>query len=206
MRLEVRHRLVARQHAARHRLVLLRELGHLRLDRRQVLGRERALVREVVVEAVLDHRADRHLRVGKQLLDRVGEQVRRRVADDVEAVGVLVGDDRELRRRGRCDGWCRRPAVLPSDPAGERGLGQAGADRGGDLGDRHRAGELAARAVGQLDRDHGQTPENEKARTEAALFARTGRANADAGRAAAYTLRTGVVVRGVITGMPFSLL
>jgi len=26
------------------------------------------------------------------------------------------------------------------------------------------------------------------------------------GRAAAYTLRTGVVVRGVITGMPFSLL
>ena len=59
----------------------------LLLDRREVLGRERALVREVVVEAVLDHRADRHLRVGKQLLHRIGEQVRRRVAEDVEALG-----------------------------------------------------------------------------------------------------------------------
>ena len=53
----------------------------------EILGRERALVREVVVEAVLDHRADRDLRVGKELLHRVGEQVRRRMAQHVEAGG-----------------------------------------------------------------------------------------------------------------------
>ena len=75
---------------------MLRELRHALLDRREILGRERALVREVVVEAVLDHRADRDLRVGKQLLHRVREQVRRRMADDVETFGVLVGDDRDV--------------------------------------------------------------------------------------------------------------
>ena len=75
---------------AHHRQVLLRDLGHALLDRRQVLRRERTLVREVVVEAVLDHRADRHLRVGEQLLHRVGQQVRRGVAQDLEAFGALA--------------------------------------------------------------------------------------------------------------------
>src|SRR5687768_18062868 len=48
----------------------------------QILGRERTLVREVVVKAVLDHRADRDLGLGKQLLYRLGEKVRGRVAQD----------------------------------------------------------------------------------------------------------------------------
>jgi hypothetical protein len=85
----MRDRLVARQNPARHRLVLLRELGHLRLDRREILGSERALVGEVVIEAVLDDRTDRHLRVGKELLHRVSEQVSRRMADQLEPVGSL---------------------------------------------------------------------------------------------------------------------
>jgi hypothetical protein len=42
--LEVGHGLVARQHAAHHRLVLGGQLGHLLLDGGQVLGREGALV------------------------------------------------------------------------------------------------------------------------------------------------------------------
>jgi hypothetical protein len=46
--LEMRHGLVARQHAARHRLVLRGQLGHALFDRDQVFRRERALVREVV--------------------------------------------------------------------------------------------------------------------------------------------------------------
>ena len=117
--------------AARDRLVLLRELGHALLDRGEILGRERTLVREVVVEAVLDHRADRHLRVREKLLDRVGEQVRRRVADDVEALGILVGDDREC---GVAIDRYDVSTTLAVDLAGERGLGEAGADRGGDFG------------------------------------------------------------------------
>ncbi len=111
--LEELHRLVARHHLALDLLVLLRELGHALLDRREVLRRERALVAEVVVEAVLDHRADRHLRVGKQLLDRVGEQVRRRMADDVEAFRVLVGDDRDVGVAIDDDTTCRRACRRP---------------------------------------------------------------------------------------------
>jgi hypothetical protein len=66
--LEVGHGLVARQHAAHHRLVLLGQLGHLLLDGGQVFRREGALVGEVVVEAVLDHRADGDLGVGNSSL------------------------------------------------------------------------------------------------------------------------------------------
>ena len=52
-------------------------------------------VGEVVVEAVLDHRADGHLGLREQLLDRLRQQVRGGMADDLEAVGVPVGDDAE---------------------------------------------------------------------------------------------------------------
>ena len=100
------------------------------LDRREVLGRERPLVREIVVEAVLDHRADRHLRVGEQLLHRIGEQVRGRMADDVEAFGVLVGDDRDV---GVAIDHVRRVDELAVDLAGERGLGETRADGRGDV-------------------------------------------------------------------------
>ena len=80
------HRLVARHDAARHLLSALASSAILRFDRRQVLGREGPLVREVVVEAVLDHRADGHLRVREELLDRLRQQVRGGMADDLEAV------------------------------------------------------------------------------------------------------------------------
>ncbi len=142
-RLEVRDRVVARHRAPRHGLVLFRELGHLRLDRGEILRRERALVREVVVEAVLDDGADRHLRVGKELLDRVGEQVRRRMADHLEAVRILVGDDRDIGV-GRHDE--RRVDELAVDAAGQRGLGEAGADRRGDRRRRRRAPDTISTA------------------------------------------------------------
>jgi hypothetical protein len=95
--LEVLNRLVARQHSAHHGLVLRSQLAHALLDGGQVLGREGALAGEVVVEAVVDDRADGHLRLGEQLLHGIGQQVRRAVADDLEAVGVLVGDDGQRR-------------------------------------------------------------------------------------------------------------
>ncbi len=94
-RFEQFHGFIAAPDLARYLLVLLGELGHLLLDGNQVLGREGALVGEVVVEAVLDHRADRHLRLGIQLLDSVGQQVGRRVTDHINAVGILVRDDGE---------------------------------------------------------------------------------------------------------------
>ena len=205
-RAEMGDRLVARQDATRDLLVAPGQLGHLRLDRREVLGREGPLVGEVVVEAVLDHRPDRHLGVGEELLDRVGEQVRRRVADQVEAVGVLLGDDGQaIVVIDRVAGVDEPARGTLADPAAERGLGQAGADRRGDLLHRHRAGEFASGSVGQLNRDHGKAPAMKKARTSRAS-SRGRRGNGMRGRAATYTLRPEVRVRGVITGMPFSLL
>ena len=142
--LEVGHGLVARQHAALDLLVLLRELDHLRLDGRQILRREGPLVGEVVVEAVLDDRADRHLRLGEQLLHRIGQQVRRRVADHVQAVGVLLRHDGQ-RRVGldQVAGVHQVHCVALPQATPQRRLGQARADGRGDLGHRHRAGVLA---------------------------------------------------------------
>jgi hypothetical protein len=149
---EVLHRLVARQHATRDRLVLRGKLRHALFDRLQVLRRERPLVGEVVIEAVLDHRTDRDLRVGEEILHRIGQQVRRRMADHVQAFRILGRQDRE-------PGVLRHPVAgvhdLAVDLAGKGRLGQAGTDRGGDFGHRNRLRELALRAVGKRDVDHG---------------------------------------------------
>src|SRR5471032_2066254 len=134
-RFEIGDRFVARQDLARDRLVLLGQLGHFLFDGDQVVGRERTLVGEVIVKAVFDHRTDGHLRVGEQLLDGVGQQVGRRVTDDVETIGILVGHDGEVGiffdQKGGVD-------QLAVDLAGQGRLGQAGADAGGHLrhGDR----------------------------------------------------------------------
>jgi hypothetical protein len=50
---------------------------------------------EVVVEAVLDRRADRDLHAGIEPPHRFGEQVRRRVTQDVQRVGVVLVARRE---------------------------------------------------------------------------------------------------------------
>ena len=134
-----------------HGNLALRDLGHALLDRLQVLGGERALVREVVIEAVVDHRPDRHLGVGEELLHRVREQVGRGVADDLETLGVLVGDDGEIGVRLEA---MREIDQLSVAAAGDRRLGEAGADRGRDLGDGHRMIEAAHGAVGKRDVGH----------------------------------------------------
>ena len=150
-RLEEAHRLVAIPLLADDGFVLLREFGHLRLDRGEVLGGERTLVREVVEETVLDDRPDRDLGVGEEILHRVGEQVRRRMTDHIEPVGVLVGHDRE---RGVVVDAMRGVDEGAVDPAGQCGLGEAGADRGGHVGHGRRRREFANRTVGQADFRH----------------------------------------------------
>src|SRR5690606_33932917 len=107
---------------------------------------------DVVVEAFLDHRPDHHLRVRVQLLDRVADQVRGGVADDLQAFGVLRGED--LQRRVAID-EIARVDLAAIDLAGHSGLGQARADRLGDVHDRDGMFELAAAAVWEGDGDHG---------------------------------------------------
>jgi len=69
-------RLVARPLLTHHGDGLGGELAHAGFDLLQILGGERTVVGEVVVEAVFDHRADGHLGLGKELLDGVREQMR----------------------------------------------------------------------------------------------------------------------------------
>ena len=54
---------------------------------------------------------------------------------------------------------------LAVDLAGERGLGEAGADRRGDLGDGDRRVEMLDGAVGQSDVGHGGLQKAKKVRT-----------------------------------------
>ena len=75
-------------------LALLDDLAHPRLDGLQVIGGERLGHVEVVVEAVVDRRADAELGLREQLLHGLGHDVRGRVAQDVAA--VVAGDVHRL--------------------------------------------------------------------------------------------------------------
>jgi len=94
-----------------------------------------------------------------QALHGLREQVRGGVAQDVERLRRLVGDDGEFGVVVDAEAGVDELAV---DLARERGLGQAGADGGGDVGDGDGMVELAARAVGEGDGDHAGGPETKK--------------------------------------------
>ena len=141
-------RLVARDDCLPERLVARDDLAHAFLDRREILGRERLGAVEVVVEPVLDHRADRHLGVGPQRLHRIRQHMRRVVTDQFERARIVAGDEFEARvlpdRVGEVDEF----AVADRR---DRALGERGGDRPGDVeaGDAGLVG--APRAVGKGD-------------------------------------------------------
>ena len=150
--LEILHGFVTRQHAAHHGLILGSEFRHALFDGGQVLGRERTLVAEVVVEAVFDHRADGDLRIREQLLDGVGQQVGGGVADDFQPLGVFGCEDGEPAVTG--DGKARVDHLVVH-LARDGGLGQSRSDRGGNIGDGDGPRKLALRTVGERDLNHG---------------------------------------------------
>ncbi len=106
---------------------------------------------EVVEEAILDHRADGHLRRGEQLFHRHRQQVRAGVAQYFQALGVAGGDDAQA-------GVAVQQVVtvhqLAVHSPGHGGLGQAAADAGGHLENGQRLVVLTARAIRQGDADH----------------------------------------------------
>ena len=82
---------------ALERLVGLHDLAHARLDAREVVLREVLAVREreVVVEAVLDRRADGVLGARVEVGDGLRHHVRGGVPQHLAAVGRVGGDDRD---------------------------------------------------------------------------------------------------------------
>ncbi len=107
---------------------------------------------EIVVEAVLDRRADGDLGAGIQILHRLGQHMGGVVADHLQRLGVAAGDEDDggvvVDRGGEVD----RLAVQLHR---QGGAGQAGTDRGCHVGARDRRIELAHGTVGQGDGRHG---------------------------------------------------
>ena len=101
---EVSDRIVLRPDLAIDRQVAVDDLLHPRFDLREVLRRERLLPREVVVEPILDHRSDRHLRAGKQLLyclrhnvaGVVAQKLQRLLRVDVQQFELHIARQRPL--------------------------------------------------------------------------------------------------------------
>ena len=150
--LEEALRLFAGDDGLREGFVAGDDLAHALLDRREILGRERLLrAVEVVVEAVLDHRADRHLRAGPQRLHRFGQHVRGIVADERKGARVVAGNEFELRvfvdRVGEID-------KLAVADRGDGALRQRGGDGFGDVEAGNARFKGALGAVGEGDVYH----------------------------------------------------
>ena len=116
---EAADRLAARHLFPPHGQVLGDDRAHHLLDAGEILAREPAGPLEVVVEAVLDDRADGDLGLGEEPLHRLRHEVRGRMADDAQALRRL---DRDRRQ----------PAVTQERPRQIDDRGPVRLDAGGD--------------------------------------------------------------------------
>ena len=123
--------------------------AHLLLDRGEVLLADRLGKLEVVVEAVLDRRADRDLDAGMEPAHGLGQQMRRGVTQDVERVRVVVVPRREELQGGAVGQRQAQVARLAVDPREDGLLGELRADRAGGVERARSLGELERGAVGE---------------------------------------------------------
>ncbi len=131
--------LLARPDFAGKRLVALNDLLHPLFDLRQIFRRKRFVLGKVVIEAVLDDRADRHLRAGPQLLHGLGHDVGGIVTYEFQRAAVFTRDDFYLAI-GDCLGQIAHGAIKRN---GDSLLRKRFGDGFGDLA-AGRAGGIAA--------------------------------------------------------------
>ena len=108
---------------------------HPQLDLFQIVRREMFFAEEVVIEAVLDGRADGDLGFGIKLQNGLGHDVGAVVPDQRKRFLILLGDQGDLTVFGNGQAEIAQRTV---DADGNRRLGQAGPDIGSDFraGDR----------------------------------------------------------------------
>src|SRR5690606_5383219 len=135
---------------ALERIVAADHLLHPLLDLGELIGRERLGHVEVVVEAVLDRRAEADLRLRTHLPHRRGEDVCRGVPEDVERLGVLLRDDLHLRIVLDRPAQVHDPTI---DLRDQRRLGEPRADPLRHLPRRRAPGHLEFLAVRKSDPD-----------------------------------------------------
>ena len=106
---------------------------------------------EIVIETVLDHRADGDLRAGKERLHGFGKHMGAIVADEFKRAGLLTADKFDFRVAldgvGEID-------ELPVERHRDGALGQRGRDRLCDLQACRAGGKLALGAIGESHGNH----------------------------------------------------
>src|SRR5580658_6859141 len=88
-------------------VVALYDLRHFLFDSGQVFGREGILAIEIVKKAAVRSRAVAELGLGKQFENGCGQNMRGRVAYDLQGIGIVFPNELKLRvfseRRGEID-------------------------------------------------------------------------------------------------------
>ena len=156
-------RFLARPHFLGEGSVAGDDLLHLLFDDGQVFQRERLVAEEVVIKAVLDHRADGHLRARPQRLHGFGQHVRGVVPDQLQRARVVAVDEFDLGVALDRVGEIGERAV---ERHGDGALGQRGRNALGDVKPGCALGIFPTGAVGKGQRDHQHllllTPANER--------------------------------------------
>ena len=142
--------LLAVPHFLGEGLVARDDLAHPLFDRRKVFRRERLVAEEVVVKAVLDHRADGDLRARPQRLHGFRQHMRRVMPDQFQRTRIVAVDQFD-------PGVVRNRIVEIGDRAVERhrhrALGERGRDALRDIEPGGVSGIFAFRAVGEGEGD-----------------------------------------------------
>ena len=89
---------------------------------------------------MLDHRANRDLCIRKKRLDRIGQQVRRGMPNDLEAVRIFGGDDSQRAVPHHLKTGVHQTTVYT---ASQGRFSEPRADRASNLGHGDRASKLA---------------------------------------------------------------
>ena len=144
-------------------------LLHLRLDPREVGLGDRGRRIDVVVEPVGQGRAEGELGAGEQAHDRPGHDVGGAVPQDLERLGVAVGEDLERRLRRVGGQFAVEVHDLAVHLGGDGGLSQPLADRLGHVARPGARRDLAGRAVGEFQGNH----RGERSRSPAGRYAPT---------------------------------
>ncbi len=149
---------------ADNRNVALGQLPHALLDGYEVFGRKWALVSEVIIETVFDHRPDSHLRLREEVFHGKGQQVGGGVANDFQPLGIAISDDGQiaipLDQAGGID-------QLAADLAGQGRTGQTGTNAGRHIGHGDRLLKRPLRTIRQSNDRHETLQKAKKSELEA---------------------------------------
>ncbi len=88
---------IDRRHLFDDVIIFFDQLLHTFFDGLQIFRRERTLVLNIIIKAVLNHRADGHFGGWIQLLDGVAHEVCKRVTDNFQTFLITAGDQSDVR-------------------------------------------------------------------------------------------------------------